>query len=166
MPVFASTIFLSAFLLFLVQPLIAKQILPWFGGAPSVWNTCMVFFQTLLLAGYAYSDWSTRKLSPRAQAAVHCGLLAASLFILPIAADPSWKPAGDEDPVWRILALLTATIGLPYFLLSSTGPLVQACFVRRFGGERVYRLFALSNFGSLLALLAYPLAIERLMSIR
>lgn len=160
--VYAATIFLSAFLLFLVQPIIAKQILPWFGGSPAVWNTCMVFFQMLLLAGYAYSDWMTHCLKPRVQAVVHAVLLAASLALLPIIADPSWKPSGEEDPVWRILALLTATIGLPYFLLSSTGPLIQACFARRFGGERVYRLFALSNFGSLLALLAFPFVIETL----
>ena len=166
MPVFASTIFLSAFLLFLVQPIIAKQILPWFGGSPAVWNTCMVFFQMLLLAGYAYSDWSIRKLSPRAQAILHCVLLAASVMVLPIVADPAWKPEGAEDPVWRILMLLGATIGLPYFLLSSTGPLIQACFARRYGGERVYRLFALSNFGSLLALLAFPFAIEMLINTR
>src|SRR3954469_17924081 len=101
MPVFASTIFLSAFLLFPVQPIIAKQILPWFGGAPAVWNTCMVFFQTLLLAGYAYSDWSTRKLNPRRQAVVHSVLLALSAVLLPIAADPTWKPTGSEDPVGR-----------------------------------------------------------------
>ncbi|MFM9972671.1 MAG: spermidine synthase [Burkholderiales bacterium] len=164
MPVFASTIFLSAFLLFLVQPIIAKQILPWFGGTPAVWNTCMLFFQMLLLAGYAYSDWSIAKLKPRAQAILHCVLLGVSLISLPILADAGWKPQGDEDPVWRILALLGATIGLPYFLLSSTGPLIQACFARRYGGERVYRLFALSNFGSLLALLAFPFAIEMLVS--
>ena len=166
MPVFASTIFLSAFLLFLIQPIIAKQILPWFGGSPAVWNTCMVFFQMLLLAGYTYSDWSIRRLTPRAQAILHCVLLGVSLAVLPIVADPAWKPGGDEDPVWRILALLGATIGLPYFLLSSTGPLIQACFARRYGGERVYRLFALSNFGSLLALLAFPFAIEMLINTR
>jgi SAM-dependent methyltransferase len=164
MLLFAATIFLSAFLLFLVQPVIAKQILPWFGGSPAVWNTCMVFFQTLLLAGYAYSDWTTRHLTPRAQAMLHAALLALSLVVLPIAADAAWKPAGDEDPVWRILALLSVTIGLPYFLLSSTGPLVQAGFVRRYGGERVYRLFALSNFGSMLALLAYPFLIETIIT--
>jgi spermidine synthase len=164
MPVFAATIFLSAFLLFLVQPIIAKQILPWFGGSASVWTTCMVFFQVLLLAGYAYSDWVTRRLSPRAQAGLQALLLAVSIALLPIAADPGWKPQGEEDPFWRILALLLATIGLPYFLLSSTGPLVQACFVRRYGGEKVYRLFALSNSGSLLALLAYPFAVETLVT--
>ena len=164
MPVYAATIFLSAFLLFLVQPLIAKQIVPWFGGSPAVWNTCMVFFQVLLLAGYAYSDWITRKLSPRAQTLLHVALLLLCLALMPIIADPGWKPSGEEDPVWRILALLGATIGLPYFLLSSTGPLIQACFARRFGGEHVYRLFALSNFGSLLALLAFPFVIETTIS--
>jgi MFS family permease len=124
----------------------------------------MVFFQVLLLAGYAYSDWITRKLSPRAQTLLHVALLLLCLALMPIIADPGWKPSGEEDPVWRILALLGATIGLPYFLLSSTGPLIQACFARRFGGEHVYRLFALSNFGSLLALLAFPFVIETTIS--
>ena len=160
MPVFAATIFLSAFLLFLVQPIIAKQILPWFGGTPAVWNTCMVFFQALLLAGYAYSDWTTRRLSPRAQVILHSVLLIASLAVLPIITGSQWKPIGDEDPGLRILALLAATIGLPYFLLSSTSPLVQAWLARRGAGAGVYRLFALSNFGSLVALLAYPFTIE------
>ena len=156
----AGTIFLSAFLLFLVQPVIAKQILPWFGGSAAVWTTCLVFFQLLLLAGYAYSDWTTRKLSARKQVALHIVLLAASIGSLPIIPDAGWKPAGDEDPTWRILGLLTVTIGLPYFLLSTTGPLVQAWFARTFPAGTVYRLFALSNFGSLLALLSYPFAFE------
>jgi hypothetical protein len=164
MPIFAWTIFLSAFLLFMVQPIIAKQILPWFGGAPAVWNTCMIFFQTLLLAGYAYSEWSTRRLSPRQQALVHVLLLLISLTFLPIVASLSWKPLAAEDPVWRIFMLLTATMGLPYFLLASTGPLIQSCFVRCHGGDGVYRLFALSNVGSLLALLTFPLAIEPLLN--
>lgn len=148
----------------MVQPIIAKQILPWFGGAPAVWNTCMIFFQTLLLAGYAYSEWSTRKLSPRRQALLHCTLLIISLAFLPIIASLDWKPLASEDPVWRILSLLIATIGLPYFLLASTGPLIQSCYVRCHGGDGVYRLFALSNFGSLLALLAFPLAIESVLN--
>ena len=164
MPIFAWTIFLSAFLLFMVQPLIARQILPWFGGAPAVWNSCMIFFQTLLLAGYAYSEWSTRKLSPRQQAFLHSALLIVSLAFLPIVASTEWKPVAGSDPVWRILLLLSATIGLPYFLLASTGPLIQSCFVRCQGGDGVYRLFALSNFGSLLALLAFPLSIESLLN--
>ena len=103
MILYALTIFTSAFLLFLVQPIIAKQILPWFGGSAAVWTTCLVFFQFLLLAGYAYSDWTTRKLAPRRQMAVHIALLVLSLAALPIVADASWKPAGGEDPTWRIL---------------------------------------------------------------
>jgi SAM-dependent methyltransferase len=157
---YALTIFTSAFLLFLVQPIIAKQILPWFGGSAAVWTTCLVFFQFLLLAGYAYSDWTTRRLAARRQVVLHVVLLAASLASLPIIADTGWKPAGDEDPTWRILGLLSATIGLPYFLLATTGPLVQAWFARTFPAGTVYRLFALSNFGSLLALVSYPVAFE------
>jgi hypothetical protein len=160
MILYALTIFASAFLLFLVQPIIAKQILPWFGGSAAVWTTCLVFFQLLLLGGYAYSDWTTRKLAARKQVILHVVLLAVSLVSLPIIAGAGWKPAGDEDPTWRILGLLTATIGLPYFLLSTTGPLVQAWFARTFPAGTVYRLFALSNLGSLLALLSYPFAFE------
>jgi SAM-dependent methyltransferase len=160
MIIYAATIFVSAFLLFLVQPVIAKQILPWFGGSAAVWTTCLVFFQFLLLFGYAYADWTTRRMRPRSQVWLHVGLLALSLVSLPIIPDVLWKPAGDEDPVMRILGLLAATIGLPYFLLSTTGPLVQAWFARSFPTGTVYRLFALSNFASLLALVAYPPLIE------
>ncbi len=160
MVLFAATVFTSAFLLFLAQPIIAKQILPWFGGTAAVWAVCMVFFQVVLLAGYAYSDAVSRKLAPRTQAILHTALLAASLAFLPILASESWKPDTDGDPGLRILALLVATIGLPYFLLSTTGPLVQAWFALRFPTATVYRLFALSNLASLLALLAYPPVIE------
>jgi SAM-dependent methyltransferase len=160
MYLYAVTIFFSAFLLFLVQPLIAKQILPWFGGSSAVWTTCLVFFQSVLLAGYAYTDWTTRRLAPKKQAWLHIGLLVASLAVLPIIADVSWKPSGDEDPALRILGLLLATIGLPYLLLSTTGPLVQAWFARTFRDAVPYRLFALSNLASMLALLSYPVAIE------
>lgn len=160
MVIYAATIFVSAFLLFLVQPVIAKQILPWFGGSAAVWTTCLVFFQFLLLFGYAYSDFTTRHLKPRNQVWLHCALLLASLAVLPIIPDVVWKPAGDEEPVGRILGLLAATIGLPYFLLATTGPLVQAWFARSFPTGTVYRLFALSNFASLLALMAYPPLIE------
>src|SRR5690606_5115596 len=110
MALYAFTIFTSAFLLFLVQPIIAKQILPWFGGSAAVWSTCLVFFQVLLVAGYAYADWTTRALRARGQAVLHAALLAASVLFLPIVASPSWKPAGPEDPTWRILGLLAATI--------------------------------------------------------
>jgi hypothetical protein len=160
MTLYALTIFTSAFLLFLVQPIIAKQILPWFGGSAAVWATCLVFFQFLLLFGYAYTDWTTRKLKARTQVALHIVLLVLSLASLPILPDAAWKPGGGEDPTWRILGLLAATIGLPYFLLSTTGPLVQAWFARTYPAGTVYRLFALSNFGSLLALIAYPFAVE------
>jgi MFS family permease len=160
MLLFALTIFTSAFLLFLVQPLIAKQILPWFGGSAAVWTTCLVFFQVALLAGYAYADYTTRKLKPRTQVGLHIALLVFSLAFLPIIADTGWKPLDNEDPAWRIVGLLVATIGLPYFLLSTTGPLVQAWFARTFPTDSVYRLFALSNFASLLALLGYPFLLE------
>ncbi len=160
MLLFACTIFTSAFLLFLVQPIVAKEILPWFGGSAAVWTTCLVFFQVALLAGYAYSDFTTRKLTPRVQAILHIALLAASLAVLPIIPDASWKPEGTEDPGLRILGLLLATIGLPYFLLATTGPLVQAWFARTLSRGTVYRLFALSNLASMLALLAYPFVLE------
>ena len=160
MILFAATIFTSAFLLFLVQPIIAKQILPWFGGSAAVWTTCMVFFQFVLLAGYAYSDGVVRKLAPRTQAILHTVLVIASLACLPIIASETWRPQPDSEPAMRILLLLGATVGLPYLLLSTTGPLVQAWFARRYPRAKVYRLFALSNFASLLSLLAYPPLIE------
>src|SRR5258706_4674563 len=160
MILFAATVFASAFLLFLVQPITAKQILPWFGGNASVWTVCMVFFQVLLLGGYAYADAFSRRCAPRTEAIVHTVLLVASLAFVPILAADSWKPAPDTDPAPRILMLLAATIGLPYFLLSTTGPLVQAWFARSFPAGTVYRLFALSNLASLLALVAYPPLIE------
>ena len=156
---YAATIFLSSFLLFLVQPIIAKQILPWFGGSAAVWTTCLVFFQTVLLAGYGYAD-ATMRLGSRRQAFLHVALLAASLLFLPILASSGWKPHGDEEPIARILVLLGATIGLPYFLLSTTTPLVQAWYWRRFRSAVPYRLFALSNLASLLALLGFPLLFE------
>jgi hypothetical protein len=160
MPLFAVTILLSAFLLFLVQPIIAKQILPWFGGTSAVWITCLVFFQVVLLAGYTYAHLITQRLAPRAQAWLHIALLAASLAFLPIVPSAALKPTADGDAALRILLLLTATIGLPYFLLSSTGPLLQKWVAPRFAERSVYRLFALSNFGSLIGLLAFPFAIE------
>lgn len=156
---YAATIFLSSFLLFLVQPIIAKQILPWFGGSAAVWTTCLVFFQAVLLGGYAYADWGSR-LGLRRQAWLHAGLLAISLACLPIVASPSWKPLGHEEPILRILLLLAATIGLPYFLLSTTTPLLQAWYWQRFRAAAPYRLFALSNAASLLALLGFPVLLE------
>jgi SAM-dependent methyltransferase len=160
MPLFAVTIFTSAFLLFLVQPIVAKQVLPWFGGSAAVWATCLVFFQTALLLGYAYADVVIRKLTPRAQLRVHVVLLVVSLVSLPIVPAAFWKPTGAEQPIFLILGMLAFTIGLPYFLLSTTSPLLQAWFARRFPGRNPYRLFALSNLASLLALLGYPFLLE------
>ncbi len=157
---YAITIFLSSFLLFLVQPLIARLILPWFGGTAAVWTTCMLFFQCILLAGYAYAHATSAKLGPRGQAILHTILLAAAAATLPILPDPSWKPEGGGEPISRILLLLTATVGLPYLLISSTSPLVQAWFSRARPGANPYRLFAVSNFASLLALVGYPLFVE------
>ena len=156
----AATIFLSAFLLFLVQPVLAKQVLPWYGGAAVVWTTCMVFFQFVLLLGYAYSHWLANRVPSPRQSWLHIALLVASLAFLPILPGESWKPAGDENPVARILLMLFATVGLPYFLLSSKSPIIQAWFAREFPGSSPYRLFALSNLASMLALLGYPFLFE------
>jgi hypothetical protein len=160
MLLYAVTIFFSAFLLFLVQPVMAKQILPWFGGSAAVWTTCLVFFQAVLLLGYAYADAVVRNLSVKAQVRLHGTLLAASCLILPIVPGAQWKPLGTENPALQILGLLAATIGLPYFLLSTTSPLLQSWFARRFPGRSPYRLFALSNLASMLALLGYPFLLE------
>jgi hypothetical protein len=158
--VYACTIFLSAFLLFEVQPMIGKIILPWFGGAAAVWSTCLLFFQAALLAGYLYAHCSTRYLKPRHQAILHIALMAASLALLPILPSTNWKPAQPGDPSGRILLLLTATIGLPYVLLSTTSPLLQAWYVAARPGAIPYRLFALSNLGSLIALFSFPALVE------
>jgi hypothetical protein len=166
MLLFASTILLSAFLLFLVQPIIAKQILAWYGGTSAVWTTCMVFFQVLLLAGYTYAHLTTRHLTPKQQSSLHIALLVISLAFLPIIPSATLKPTADADAALSIIVLLTATIGLPYLLLSTTGPLVQTWVAHRFPEKTVYRLFALSNFGSLVGLLAFPFAIEPFSSSR
>lgn len=157
---FALTIFTGAFLLFLVQPLIGKYILPWFGGTPGVWTTCMLFFQLVLLGGYAYAHFLSRWLKPRGQAVVHLALLLVSLAVLPIIPAEAWKPKPGDAPITHILLLLGATIGLPYFVVSTTGPLMQSWFSHLNPGKSPYRLYALSNIGSLLALLAYPFLIE------
>ena len=157
---FYAVVALSAFLLFLVQPLIAKQILPWFGGSSAVWTTCMLFFQGALLLGYAYSDLTPRALGTKRQPMLHIVVALVALAVLPILAPESWKPVGGEEPISRILMLLAVTIGLPYVLLSTTSPLIQSYFARLHPGSDPYRLFALSNAASLIALVAYPLVIE------
>ena len=157
---FALTIFTGAFLLFQVQPLIGKFILPWFGGSPGVWTTCMLFFQVLLLGGYAYAHALSRHCRPRTQVVVHLTLLLAALLTLPISPDDAWKPTGAGNPTWHILALLAATLGLPYLVLAATGPLMQEWFRRTAPDASPWRLYALSNVGSLLALVSYPFFVE------
>jgi MFS family permease/SAM-dependent methyltransferase len=157
---YVATIFLSSFLLFLVQPLIARLILPWFGGSAAVWTTCMLFFQALLLAGYAYAHLLARYSRRRLEPLIHSVLLVAAVATLPIAPSEVWKPAGGENPVVWILLLLGVAVGLPYFLLAANSPLLQAWFARARPGENPYRLFAVSNLGSLVALLGYPFVVE------
>jgi spermidine synthase len=157
---FALTIFLSAFLLFLVQPLISKIILPWFGGSTGVWATCMVFFQAMLCLGYGYAHF-VQKLSPKAQRWCHWTLLGLACLCLPVMPGEAWKPVDGNYPSWRILTILFLKTGLPYLALSATGPLLQSWHVRLFPESRVYRLYALSNVASLTSLLLFPLWFER-----
>jgi len=160
MLLYALTILVSAFLLFQVEPIIAKMILPWFGGSAAVWTVCLLFFQLVLLAGYLYAHAIHRYLRAFVQTRLHLVLLAVSLAVLPVIPKAAWKPTGTEDPTLAILLLLALTVGLPYLLLSTTGPLVQAWFAHRFPGRTPYRLYALSNAGSMFALLSYPILFE------
>ena len=169
MPIYAATIFLSAFLLFQVEPMIAKYLLPWFGGTAMVWTTCLLFFQTLLLAGYSYAHLIGTKLAPRRQAIVHLGLIAICVIAMTslamfsnsaILPGASWKPIHVAFPMVRILVVLGVSIGLPYFVLSATAPLLQSWFAGIYPTSSAYRLYALSNLGSLLALLTYPFVVE------
>ena len=163
---YACAIFLSALLLFQIQPVIAKYILPWFGGTPAVWTTCMVFFQVTLLIGYAYAHLSIRLLSPRRQAVLHGVLLLGCLALLPVIPSETWKPVAGSSENWGILGLLAVTIGGPYWVLSANAPLLQAWFSREKPGTSPYRLYALSNAGSLLALVSYPFLVEPGLSLR
>jgi hypothetical protein len=158
--VWGGTIFLSAFLLFQVQPVLAKIILPWFGGGAGVWITALVFFQVTYLLGNLYAHLLIRLRNSRWSSQIHITLLALTLLLLPIFPSPAWKPTGSENPALRIFALLGVTTGLPFLLLSATSPLLQAWYVRSRRGTWPYRLYALSNAGSLLALLTYPPIVE------
>ncbi len=157
------TIFTSAFLLFQVQPIVAKYILPWYGGSQAVWSVSLLFFQVFLLLGYLYAHLLRKLRNHRRETLVHCALLAASLLLLPIVPSDAWRAGGGSDPTWRILGLLTATLGLPYALLASTSPLVQSWYPRAFGMS-TYRLYAVSNLGSLLGLVTYPFLVEPAMA--
>lgn len=163
---FAATVFLSVFLLFQVQPMIGKYILPWFGSTPGVWATSLLFFQLMLLGGYAYAHFVVGRLTWRRQALVHSVLLGLVLITLPITPAEALKPTGSEAPVSRILFILTLSVGAPFFLLSTTAPLLQSWFARLVPGRSPYRLYALSNLGSLLALLSYPFVVEPSLRLR
>ncbi len=161
---FAATVLLGAFLLFQVQPLFSKMILPWFGGSPAVWTTCLLFFQTVLLAGYAYAHGLSRVQPVPRQLVIHLTLSALALLLLPITPGATWQPADGTHPVGRILLLLTRYVGLPYLLLAATSPLVQSWFAAVYAERSPYRLYALSNFGSLAGLISYPFVVEPLLT--
>jgi len=163
---FAFEIFAASLLLFQVEPLIGKFILPWFGGGPSVWTSCMLFFQLMLLLGYAYAHLSLHRLTPPHQVLIHVVILMAAASLLPIAPPADWKPDDSIHPTLLILFVLLGSVGLPYFVLAANGPLMQAWFIRLFPGKSPYPLYALSNLGSLLALMSYPFAIEPFFSLR
>jgi len=169
---FAVSIFLSAFLLFQVQPMIGKFILPWFGGTPAVWSTAMLFFQIFLTGGYAYAYWLVKQ---KKQGWIHISLLMLTLALLtalglgwssPITPSADWKPTDVSFPFFKVFLLLSVSVGLPYFVLAANGPLMQAWFSRAFPDKSYARLYALSNVGSLLGLLAYPVLIEPSLTLR
>ena len=161
---YGATMGLAGFLLFQVQPVMAKYILPWFGGSAATWIVCMLFFQLALLAGYAYVYVVTRPLSLAWQVLLQITLLAGVLLLLPITPSDGWKPVASGDPTWRIILLLAASVGAPYALLATTSPMLQRWLAQLPGQIEVSRLFAVSNFGSFLGLLSYPFVFERTLS--
>ncbi len=162
---FVMTVLVSAFLLFQVQPMLARYVLPWFGGTPAVWTVCMLFFQVFLFLGYAYAHALQKWFSVHWQAGIHVSLLAVALVFLPIEPDPLWRDNQEVTPTFAILMLLCTTVGIPYFLLSSTGPLLQVWFSRAHEGKSPYPLYAVSNLGSFVALLSYPIVFEPLLPV-
>ncbi len=174
MLIFTLTIFLGALLLFQVELIIGKTILPWFGGTSAVWITCMLFFQVLLLAGYAYGHALDRART-RAQTRLHQVLLLATVAVLaaqfvlwhsPLILDANWKPRAEGNPLLQILTLLTVSVGLPYLVLASTAPLLQSWWRRLYPQRSPYRLYAVSNFGSFLALFSYPFLVEPFLTLK
>ncbi|HYF64708.1 MAG TPA: hypothetical protein VD886_17920, partial [Herpetosiphonaceae bacterium] len=162
LPLYTLTIFVSALLLFAVQPMFARMALPLLGGAPAVWNTALVFYQAVLLGGYGYAHLLTSRLPPRRQVLVHLAVLALPLLALPIGIPAGWVPPSDRNPMIWLLGLLAVAVGLPFFAVSASSPLLQTWFSRT--GHRAaadpYFLYAASNLGSMLALLSYPILIE------
>lgn len=167
-PVYTATLLLSAFLLFGVQPLFGKMVLPMLGGSPAVWNTAMVFFQAMLLAGYAYAHATSRLLPPRIQAALHIVLLLVFTLALPLAIPAGWsEPPATSDPGYWQIAMMTVAVGGPFFVLAATAPMLQRWFAATGHPEaqNPYFLYSASNLGSMMALLLYPLVFEPLMTV-
>src|SRR6195256_4766202 len=154
--------FTGATLLFVVQPMVGKMILPLLGGTPAVWSTCMVFFQAALLGGYTYAHASTARLRPSRQALLHLVVLALPAAVLPLAVNPALLHGGETNPVLDVLLLLSFSVGLPFLVVSATAPLLQQWFTRTGhpAARDPYFLYAASNLGSMLALLGYPTLVE------
>lgn len=170
---YAACIFLSAFLLFQIQPIISKTLLPWFGGTPAVWSSTMLFFQIALTGGYAYANWLVRNQRDRRQFRVHLALLAVSVSLViylwtlwpsPVTPSAGWRPDNVSFPILKIFGLLLITVGLPFFVLSTNSPLMQSWYSIKNPGRSPYWLYALSNIGSLLGLLTYPSLVEPLLA--
>jgi hypothetical protein len=159
-PLFVAAILASSFLIFLVQPMVGKRILPWFGGTPSVWTLCLAFYQTALFLGYAYAHVLIRFASPMAQILVHTSVVGVAIALLPVLPSTWWQSVDFTDPSVSILAMLGSSVALPFMALASTGPLVQAWFARVYPDRSPYPLYAVSNVGSFAALLAYPFLVE------
>jgi spermidine synthase len=160
---FTLAIFVGSFLLLLIQPMVAKMLLPAFGGSPGAWNTSLVFFQAVLLLGYAYAHFGPKLLGARVHAGIHLGLIVAALFLLPFSVPPDFNPAKSQlSPSVVLLGFLAASVGLPYFLVSAGAPLVQRWFAKTAdpSAKDPYFLYAASNAGSLAALISYPLVVE------
>ncbi len=158
--VFVLAIFLSAFLVFLIQPLVGKRILPWFGGTPGVWTVCLAFYQTALFLGYGYAHLLIRFATPPWQLAIHSTLVGAAILSLPVLPAGDWANLSGNHPVARILTMMMSHVALPFIALASTGPLIQSWFARRYPTRSPYPLYSVSNAGSMLALIAYPVALE------
>src|SRR5580692_9967875 len=154
--------FVSAALLFLVEPMMAKMALPMLGGTPAVWNTCLVFFQAMLLAGYLYAYASTKWLRRRTQIILHISLALTPLAVLPLHIPAGWEPPSDSSPVLWVLAMLSVAVGLPFFMLSASTPILQRWFSHsgHKSADDPYFLYAASNAGSLVGLLGYPFLLE------
>jgi hypothetical protein len=166
---FGATIFLGAFLLFQVQLLIGKYILPWYGGVPMVWTACMLCFQVALLLGYGYAHTLVRRLPGPRQRVLHLAVVAGAIVLLaslaarwgvPLLPGPAWKPLEMDVPLWHIVRLLAVAVGAPFLVAATTSPLLQSWFGTTYPATSPYRLYALSNLGSLLALLTYPALFE------